>query len=79
MYSVGNALVMLLQNIDLIPSPSQWLASIILLHELFKTQDSQSFNPFSAVFAHLLVHFLFLNPYAIELFEFTYNLSFKIE
>lgn len=53
--TVGNALVMLLQNADLLPSPSQRLAAVLLLHELFKTQDSQNFHPFSSVFANILV------------------------
>lgn len=51
---VGNALVMLLQNADLLPSPSQRLAAVLLLHELFKP-DSQNFHPFSSIFVQILV------------------------
>lgn len=54
-FPVGNALVMLLQNADLLPLPSQRLAAVLILHELFKSQDSQNFHPFSSVFALLLV------------------------
>ena len=54
---VGNALVMLLQNPDLLPSPSQRLAAVLLLHELFK-QDTQTFHPFTSIFVHLLVIFI---------------------
>lgn len=57
--SVGNALVMLLQNADLLPSPSQRLAAVLLLHELFKP-DVQNFHPFSSVFAQLLVSPIFI-------------------
>ncbi|XP_057374106.1 CCR4-NOT transcription complex subunit 11-like [Daphnia carinata] len=52
-FKVGNALVMLLQNADLLPSPSQRLAAVLLLHELFKP-DAQNFHPFSSVFVQLL-------------------------
>ncbi|XP_046439199.1 CCR4-NOT transcription complex subunit 11-like [Daphnia pulex] len=52
-FKVGNALVMLLQNADLLPSPSQRLAAVLLLHELFKP-DAQNFHPFSSIFVQLL-------------------------
>jgi len=52
-FKVGNALVMLLQNSDLLPSPTQRLAAILLLYELFKP-DQQNFHPFSSVFISLL-------------------------
>jgi hypothetical protein len=45
---------MLLQNADLLPSPSQRLAAVLLLHELFKP-DAQNFHPFSSIFVQLLV------------------------
>jgi len=52
-FKVGNALVMLLQNSDLLPSPTQRLAAVLLLYELFKP-DPNNFHPFSSVFIHLL-------------------------
>ena len=51
--TVGNALVMLLQNPDLLPSPSQKFAAVLLLLELYK-HDPQNLHPFASAFVHLL-------------------------
>lgn len=51
---VGNALVMLLRNPDLLPTPQQQLAAVLLLHELYRP-DPQNVHPFSSVFVRLLV------------------------
>ena len=52
-FRVGSALVLLLQMKDLLPSPSQRIAAIFLLHELYRS-DTTSANPFVSFFAELL-------------------------
>ncbi|CAG2253716.1 CCR4-NOT transcription complex subunit 11-like isoform X1 [Mytilus galloprovincialis] len=52
-YKVGSALVLLLQNRDLLPHPSQKLAAIFVLYEMYRT-DPIAANPFATVFVHLL-------------------------
>lgn len=70
--SVGNALVMLLQNSDLLPSPSQRLAAVLLLYELFKSETPSS-HPFSSVFVQLLVNFT-----CLTMIIFTVNLLYRL-
>ncbi|KAL5006904.1 hypothetical protein ScPMuIL_015710 [Solemya velum] len=52
-FKVGTALVLLLQNRDLLPNPTQKLAAIFLLFEMYKT-ELVAVNPFASVFVHLL-------------------------
>ncbi|ESP05125.1 hypothetical protein LOTGIDRAFT_227818 [Lottia gigantea] len=52
-FKVGSAIVLLLQNRDLLPHPTQKLAAIYLLYDMYKT-DNVSVNPFAPVFIHLL-------------------------
>ncbi|KAL0279198.1 UNVERIFIED_CONTAM: hypothetical protein PYX00_000806 [Menopon gallinae] len=52
-FKVGCALVMLLQHSDLLPKPTQRLAVISLLNDLYKGESVVS-NPFVSVFIHLL-------------------------
>uniref|UniRef100_A0A0B7AGW6 CCR4-NOT transcription complex subunit 11 n=2 Tax=Arion vulgaris TaxID=1028688 RepID=A0A0B7AGW6_9EUPU len=52
-FKVGQALVLLLQHRDLLPHPTQKLASVFLLYEMYKT-DPVSANPFATVFLNLL-------------------------
>lgn len=52
-YKVGCAIVLLLQQADLLPKPTQRLAAIYLLYELYRG-DSMAINPFATVFIHLL-------------------------
>lgn len=52
-YRVGSALVLLLRQRDLLPSPPQRLAALFLLHELYRS-DSTSANPFTLFFVQLL-------------------------
>ena len=44
---------MLLQHKDLLPLPSQRIAAMFLLHELYRS-DQTSANPFAQFFAELL-------------------------
>lgn len=52
-YKVGCALVMLLQQADLLPSSTQRIVAMTLLHELYRGEPFNN-NPFSAIFVHLL-------------------------
>lgn len=52
-FRVGSAVVLLLRLRDLLPSPSQRLAALSLLHEIYRS-DSASSNPFSLFFAEML-------------------------
>jgi hypothetical protein len=51
---VGCAIILLLQQSDLLPKPTQRLAAITLLHDLYRG-ESMAVNPFATVFIHLLV------------------------
>ena len=52
---VGNALVLLLQNRDLTPTPAQRLIIFYLFFDMYKTeQSSMSTNPFAPVFQSVL-------------------------
>lgn len=52
-FRVGSALVILLQMKDLLPSQTQRIAAVFLLHELYRS-DTNSANPFVSFFAELL-------------------------
>lgn len=52
-FRVGSAIVLLLRMRDLLPSSSQRLAALSLLHELYRS-DSASSNPFGLFFVELL-------------------------
>ncbi|XP_075216078.1 CCR4-NOT transcription complex subunit 11 [Lycorma delicatula] len=52
-FRVGTALVLFLQQPDLLPKPWQRLVTIVLLHELYRG-DPIATNPFCSVFIHLL-------------------------
>jgi hypothetical protein len=52
-FRVGNALTMLLQHKDLLPLPSQRIAAMFLLYELYRS-DQPSANPFAQFFVELL-------------------------
>lgn len=52
-YKVGCALVLLLQQADLLPKASQRLTAITLLHDMYKG-ESIAATPFAPVFARLL-------------------------
>ncbi|KAK7099271.1 CCR4-NOT transcription complex subunit 11-like [Littorina saxatilis] len=52
-FKVGSSIVLLLQNPDLLPYPTQKLAAIFLLYEMYRS-DPVSANPFASVFVHLL-------------------------
>lgn len=54
MFAVGCAIILLLQQTDLLPKPTQRLAAITLLHDLYRG-ESVAMNPFATVFIHLLV------------------------
>lgn len=52
---VGNALVLLLQNRDLISTPQQRLIILFLFHDMYKNdQQSIDLNPFAPVFLSIL-------------------------
>ena len=46
--------MLLLQNRDLLPHPTQKLAGVFLLYEMYRLEPI-SINPFALVFVHLLV------------------------
>ncbi|KAI0228884.1 CCR4-NOT transcription complex subunit 11 [Lamellibrachia satsuma] len=52
-FKVGNALVLLLQNEDLLSQHTQKLAAIFLLYEMYRVEPIAA-NPFASVFVHLL-------------------------
>jgi len=52
-FKVGQSLVLLLQHRDLLPHPTQKLAAIFILYEMYKS-DPMASNPFATVFLHLL-------------------------
>uniref|UniRef100_A0A1B6FCN2 CCR4-NOT transcription complex subunit 11 n=2 Tax=Cicadellinae TaxID=33370 RepID=A0A1B6FCN2_9HEMI len=52
-YKVGCALVLLLQNGDLLPRPWQRLVAITFLHDMYRGEPLAN-NPFAPVFLHLL-------------------------
>lgn len=52
-YKVGCALVLLLQQNDLLPKPWQRLVAITFLYEMYRGEPAST-NPFSPVFVHLL-------------------------
>lgn len=52
--TVGCALVLLLQQGDLLPQNAQRLTAITILYSLYKG-ESMAMNPFAGVFVHLLV------------------------
>lgn len=52
-FRVGSAIVLLLRMCDLLPSSSQRLGALFLLHELYRS-DSTCSNPFSLFFVELL-------------------------
>ncbi|XP_067001216.1 CCR4-NOT transcription complex subunit 11 [Anabrus simplex] len=52
-YKVGSAIILLLQQSDFLPKPSQRLAAICLLHDLYRG-ESMAMNPFATAFVHLL-------------------------
>lgn len=52
-FRVGSAIVLLLRMRDLLPSSSQRLGALFLLHELYRS-DSTCCNPFSLFFVELL-------------------------
>lgn len=56
LFIVGCALVMLMQQADLLPSSTQRIVAMTLLHELYRGEPFNN-NPFSAIFVHLLVNF----------------------
>ena len=57
-YSAVIFQVLLLQNPDLLPHPTQKLAAIFLIYEMYHN-DAIAANPFASVFVHLLVSKLY--------------------
>lgn len=60
MFSVGCALVLLLQQSDLLLKEPQRIAAVTLLYALYKG-ESMALNPFASVFVHLLVRLCMVN------------------
>jgi hypothetical protein len=60
--AVGCAIILLLQQADLLPKPTQRLAAITLLHDLYRG-ELMAVNPFATVFIHLLVRFFLFSGF----------------
>jgi hypothetical protein len=60
LFSVGCALVLLLQQSDLLLKDAQRIAAVTLLYSLYKG-EAMALNPFASVFVHLLVSQLFIS------------------
>lgn len=60
--AVGCAIILLLQQADLLPKPTQRLAAITLFHDLYRG-ELMAVNPFATVFIHLLVRFFWLSVF----------------
>jgi len=52
-FRVGMAIVLMLQNQDLLHHPTQRLAAVFLLYDMFRSEPIAN-NPFGSVFIHLL-------------------------
>lgn len=66
LFVVGNALLFLIQQQDILPASTQRLTAVVLLHDLYR-RDPIAITPFLSVFIQILVRNNFSNSISSQL------------